>query len=119
MFFFCPFSRAKIDLPTRPFSELRDYSAAAAFSSAPTSQDCIVAVVMPSYSPDRLTLHLFFRGDNQWVERDYFPGKYFNKFGLATYHKGTFHIFDSSFALVTFVTVGKDIERESYYLSPR
>lgn len=43
IFFFCPFSRARIDLPRFPHQEMSDH--VAAFSCPPTSLECIVSVM--------------------------------------------------------------------------
>ncbi|KAJ7972878.1 F-box protein family [Quillaja saponaria] len=63
MFFFCPFSRAKIDLPMFPYKELSDHFAA--FSSPPTSKDCIVTVTSRC-SELELELNLLRCGENEW-----------------------------------------------------
>lgn len=43
IFFFCPFSRARIDLTQFPHQEMSDHIAA--FSCPPTSLDCIVSII--------------------------------------------------------------------------
>ncbi|XP_057428566.1 F-box protein At4g00893-like [Lotus japonicus] len=75
MFFFCPFSIAKIDLPRCPaFTELElssGYVAAAAFSAPPTSQNCIV-VVITHWSNDELQLQLISRGHDTWAKYKFY-----------------------------------------------
>uniref|UniRef100_A0A7N2N692 F-box protein n=1 Tax=Quercus lobata TaxID=97700 RepID=A0A7N2N692_QUELO len=65
MFFYCPFSHAKIDIPTFPLSVLSNH--AAAFSSPPTTRECIVAVmhrdIMSGFS-----LYVLQRGANAWAK---------------------------------------------------
>ncbi|XP_027348132.1 F-box/kelch-repeat protein At1g57790-like [Abrus precatorius] len=63
MFFFCPFSRAKLELPNCPFTELMNH--VVALSSAPTSQDCNVAVINCNHKRD-LEQFMLCRGDNKW-----------------------------------------------------
>nr|GFA55329.1 F-box domain-containing protein [Tanacetum cinerariifolium] len=46
MFFFSPFSRAKIDLPDFPMNEIQHH--ATVFSDLPTSPHCIVSIRMPT-----------------------------------------------------------------------
>ncbi|KAK9281501.1 hypothetical protein L1049_004404 [Liquidambar formosana] len=64
IFFFCPFSRAKIGLPQFPCSELSDH--VAAFSSPPTSEDCIVSVIH-RIDDHKLEVNVIHRGDNTWT----------------------------------------------------
>jgi len=73
LFFFCPFSRAKIHLPNCPITESDD--CAAAFSSAPTSQDCIVAVINHA-TRYKLELHTLCRGDNSWFKHQFYHHEY-------------------------------------------
>nr|POE50421.1 f-box protein [Quercus suber] len=65
MFFYYPFSHAKIDIPTFPLSVLSNH--AAAFSSPPTTLECIVAVmhrdIMSGFS-----LYVLQRGANAWAK---------------------------------------------------
>ncbi|XP_061342428.1 F-box protein At4g00893-like [Gastrolobium bilobum] len=68
MFFFCPFSRAKIELPSCPFTELSNH--VAAFSSVPTSQDCIV-VVISRINDHELKLYLLCRGNSIWAKHNF------------------------------------------------
>jgi hypothetical protein len=79
LFFFCPLSGAKIQLPNCPLTKSRDYLAA--ISSAPTSQDCIV-VVLDRPDHFQFELHTLCRGYDKWVkyqfdlkEYDWYPLK--------------------------------------------
>ncbi|XP_022642981.1 F-box/kelch-repeat protein At1g57790-like [Vigna radiata var. radiata] len=51
LFFFCPFSRAKIELPNCPLTDASEH--VAAFSAPPTSEDCIVFTVK-DFDPDHI-----------------------------------------------------------------
>jgi len=75
LFFFCPFSRAKIQLPNCPLTKSHDYIAA--ISSVPTSQDCIV-VVLDRVNHLKFELHTLCRGDDTWVKYQF----YFNEYNL-------------------------------------
>ncbi|KAJ1396437.1 F-box-like domain superfamily [Sesbania bispinosa] len=103
LFFFCPFSREKIDLPKCPLLELSDDSEyIAAFSSSPTSQDCTV-VVIRRWQQIVLQLYLLCCGDNQWTEHEYLcPLGDLSTIRAATYGEGAFHISDGFFGLVIF-----------------
>ena len=79
LFFFCPFSRAKIQPPNCPLKKSYDYIAA--ISSVPTSQDCIV-VVLDSVNHLKFELHTLCRGYDKWdkyqfdlKEYDWYPFK--------------------------------------------
>ena len=65
LFFLCPFSRAKIQLPNCPIKGSN--GCVAAFSSAPTSQDCIVAMIN-RVNDFKLELHTLCWGDNTWAK---------------------------------------------------
>ncbi|KAG8663462.1 hypothetical protein MANES_01G213200v8 [Manihot esculenta] len=101
IFFFCPFSDAKIDLPKLPSSEFSDY--AASFSSPPTSKDCIVSVLCQNNTSD-MELYLLRRGGNNWTTHKHRcpherPPK---KIKCAVYCEDEFHFLDDADKLVTF-----------------
>ena len=100
MFFFCPFSHAKIDLPKFPHSKVTDH--VAAFSSPPTSQDCVVAVI--NKDETNLELNMLYRGAKAWISQKCTRtrGTLLKIFKGATYLDGTFYFFDSLDMLVTF-----------------
>ncbi|KAK8469003.1 hypothetical protein PHAVU_006G176940 [Phaseolus vulgaris] len=99
LFFFCPFSKAKIELPNCPFTEARDH--VAAFSAVPTSKDCIV-VVLNTSSNSELHLSMLCKGEDQWVKSS-FSGHKFSKIRTALYYENNdFHFLDGENGLVTF-----------------
>ncbi|XP_027338150.1 F-box/kelch-repeat protein At1g57790-like [Abrus precatorius] len=98
MFFFCPFSRAKIELPNCPFTELTNH--VAAFSSAPTSQDCTVAVISRSHERD-LELFVLCRGDNEWGKHTY-HSDVLETIRAAIFYEEKFHFLDGFDILLTF-----------------
>ncbi|MED6161342.1 hypothetical protein PIB30_059791 [Stylosanthes scabra] len=115
MFFFCPFSKARIDLPNFLVSDLPE-GCVAAFSSDPTSQDCVVVVAMKNKSKgsSMLELRVLFRGEHKW--RVYGYGMCSGELDLAIYHLGVFHIFHDSFNLITFIFINRKIRWQSYNL---
>jgi hypothetical protein len=100
MFFYCPFSHAKIDLPKFPHSVLSEH--ASAFSSPPTSSECIVAVMHRDHESG-LELYVLYRGADTWtrIKLDNIQYK-LSAFGLATYKDEVFHFFDKKNGVVTF-----------------
>jgi hypothetical protein len=93
MFFYCPFSRAKIDLPKFPHTVLSEH--ASAFSSPPTSCECIVAVMHRDLEYG-LELHVLCRGADTWTRRKLDSAIQYelSAFGMATYMNETFYFFD-------------------------
>lgn len=67
LFFFCPFSRARIDLPRFPDSELSN--PVGAFSTPPTSPECMICV---SNQCDDLKVDLYVlnRGASIWTKHE-------------------------------------------------
>ncbi|OVA13490.1 F-box domain [Macleaya cordata] len=104
MFFFCPFSRAKIDLPKLPNVDDGPISRrTAAFSSPPTSLDCILCVgTNTSYNPqflggyNKFVLHVLRRGANEWDEHEFrhLPHR-MNISRCAMFSKGTIYFVHS------------------------
>ncbi|XP_043710606.1 F-box protein At3g56470-like [Telopea speciosissima] len=108
VFFFCPFSRARVDLPLLPLplprlllhSELPKL--VAAISSSPTSQDCIVCVINHRNS-NTLVLNLIRRGATEWTTHEYHDGlEHLRTITCASYYHGVFYFMDSMDSLVTF-----------------
>ncbi|KAJ4727586.1 F-box protein [Melia azedarach] len=97
MFFFCPFSGSKIDLPQFPKSEQCDL--VAAFSSPPTSEDCVVSVAC--LNELKFELHVLYRGTNTWTVHE-FNHLYLNTIKGAGYVDKTFHFYDDSNKFITF-----------------
>lgn len=106
VFFLNPFSRAKIDLPKIPFSELSDDSEyIAAFSCAPTSKEnCTVAVIKRwEYIGIQLYLHNCQGGGDNWAEHEHICTLAdLSTIRVAVYEEGVFHIFDGFYGSVTF-----------------
>ncbi|KAL3517499.1 hypothetical protein ACH5RR_020088 [Cinchona calisaya] len=67
MFFFCPFSRARIDLPQLPESEFSN--PVAAFSAPPTSPECIISVAN-RLDNWKVEVYLLNRGDSIWTKHE-------------------------------------------------
>ncbi|XP_042518537.1 F-box protein At3g56470-like [Macadamia integrifolia] len=100
VFFFCPFSRARIDLPPLPYSEITDH--VAAISSSPTSQDCIVCVINHENSKT-LVLNSIRRGATEWTTHEYLDNlERLHTLTCAAYYEGVFFFMDSADALLTF-----------------
>ncbi|KAF1882057.1 hypothetical protein Lal_00038700 [Lupinus albus] len=100
LFFFNPFSRAKIDVPNCPITELSDH--VAAFSCVPTSQNCIIAVITRT-SDEELELHMLSKGSKQWSKCNFSCDKpNLNTINGAMFHNGEFNFLDRFDGLVTF-----------------
>ncbi|XP_020238708.1 F-box/kelch-repeat protein At1g57790 [Cajanus cajan] len=117
LFFFCPFSRAKIELPDCPFNEVTEH--VAAFSSAPTSEDCIVAVANRSKECE-LHLYTICRGQKEWAMYDYSRRSKFNIIRSALFYQGEIHFLDGGDGLVTFNSESKTKESrwKTYSIGP-
>ncbi|KAM7276089.1 hypothetical protein ACFE04_017955 [Oxalis oulophora] len=90
-FFFCPFSRAKIELPQLPCSET--FEPVAAFSSAPTCKDCIVCVISNSVDAgNSVEIHTLQRGASSWTTHK-FNGDRTRTFNGAFYQDYSFYFF--------------------------
>ncbi|KAK0580413.1 hypothetical protein LWI29_001652 [Acer saccharum] len=99
LFFFCPFSRSKIELPQFPYSVLKD-RVAAAFSSSPTCEDCIVSVICQNDEMD-IVLYSLSHGAAAWTERKH-SNKYFKNVKAAAYANEKLYVFDDSDTLLRF-----------------
>lgn len=108
VFFFCPFSGAKIELPPFPHSDLSDH--VAAFSSPPTCPDCAVAVMNRSreVNSNRVELHLLRRGVEGWVKEKEFD-KAIGKLTGAIYveKENSFNFMDNLDNLLDFSMKGE------------
>ncbi|XP_042518541.1 F-box protein At1g49360-like [Macadamia integrifolia] len=100
-FFFCPFSRARIDLPALPHSELSDH--VAVISSVPTSLDCIVGVINHR-NCNTLVLNLIRRGSTEWTIHEFLDTlECLRTITSAAYLEGVFYFLDcTTDASVTF-----------------
>ncbi|KAJ4833621.1 hypothetical protein Tsubulata_040088, partial [Turnera subulata] len=116
MYFFCPFSRARISLPE--FPRLEFINCLASFSSPPTSTDCTVAVVCQNDSSE-VELFILNRGDVAWTKHEY-AKKDFKKVVCGTYHPGDkcFYFVDDDKGLITFSTVRKDFTKYNIIWRP-
>ncbi|MED6183711.1 hypothetical protein PIB30_040263 [Stylosanthes scabra] len=104
MFFFCPFSRSKIDLPSCPFTELKEH--VAAFSAEPTCQDCVVVVVCNS--EQELELHSLPKGNKEWRKHGHRCSRsMLNTVSGAGFSENKFQFLDAHDGLVTFNPDGK------------
>ncbi|KAK4842416.1 hypothetical protein QYF36_021212 [Acer negundo] len=99
LFFFCPSSRSKIDLPQFPYSVLKD-RVAAAFSSSPTCKDCIVSVICQNDERD-VVLYSLSHGAAAWTKRKH-ANKYFKNVKAAAYANEKLYVFDDSDTLLRF-----------------
>ncbi|RYR36146.1 hypothetical protein Ahy_A10g051180 isoform A [Arachis hypogaea] len=113
MFFFCPFSRAKIDLPDCPFTDLSEH--VAAFSADPTCQDCVVVVVSRK-SEVELELHLLRRGNKEWHKHCHrCVRSTLNTVSGAAFSEEKFQFLDADDGLVTFNADGKSSKSWANY----
>ncbi|MED6195225.1 hypothetical protein PIB30_035922 [Stylosanthes scabra] len=104
MFFFCPFSRSKIDLPSCPFTELSEHIAA--FSADPTCEDCVVVVVRKS--EQELELHSLRKGNKDWRKHSHRCSRSaLNTVSGAGFSENKFQFLDAHDGLVTFNPDGK------------
>ncbi|CAJ1961878.1 unnamed protein product [Sphenostylis stenocarpa] len=99
LFFFSPFSKARIELPSCPLNDVSDH--VGAFSAVPTSEDCMV-VLLDSSSDTELRLFILRRGENEWGH-SCFSGYKFSKITTALFYENKeFHFLDGDSGLVTF-----------------
>ncbi|XWS31653.1 hypothetical protein CRYUN_Cryun23aG0094900 [Craigia yunnanensis] len=98
MFFFCPFSRAKIDLPGQ-FPHMVISGHVAIFSSPPTSQECAVCIISKRNETE-LELYVIHRGAITWTKHELEASP--NKIECAAYHYGFFYFFDNKDWVVCF-----------------
>ncbi|KAI9079049.1 hypothetical protein K1719_039001 [Acacia pycnantha] len=72
LFFFCPFSRAKIEIPQCPLIVEQSQSGSdsdlyAAFSYYPTDPDCTLVVVIKRKNDAKMKLCMLHRGESEWT----------------------------------------------------
>ncbi|KAL1132986.1 hypothetical protein V6Z11_A12G009500 [Gossypium hirsutum] len=119
IFFFCPFSRARIDLPVpTKFPPMGISDHVAVFSTPPTSQDCVVCIICRTNKTDDLELYVIHRGATSWTKHKLssFP----NKIECAAYHNGVFYYFDNTDLMVCFSIKDRSISlgKVRYVKSP-
>ncbi|XP_060181432.1 F-box protein At4g00893-like isoform X2 [Lycium barbarum] len=110
VFFFCPFSRAKIVLP--PLQESEISPGAAVFTSPPSSIDCVTAIIYKK-NDHVLELNVLERGVSSWMKYEYDLKLKQRNFGVvkgATSHDGCFYIMDDKNELLTFTLEDKSFE---------
>lgn len=110
IFFFCPFSRAKIDLP--PLQESETTPGAAVFTSPPSSIDCVTTIIYKK-NDHIVELNVLERGVSTWIKYEYdlkFNQRSFGDVKCATSHKGCFYFLDDYKRLLTFTLEGKSFE---------
>ncbi|XVE77697.1 hypothetical protein DITRI_Ditri13aG0083900 [Diplodiscus trichospermus] len=100
MFFFCPFSRAKIELPWEFPNTVISDDIVAVFSSPPTSQDCLVCVVMNGIETEKFELYAIHRGAAAWTKHQLDHS--LDKIEYVAYHDGVFYFFDDTCWMVYF-----------------
>ncbi|CAI9781134.1 unnamed protein product [Fraxinus pennsylvanica] len=104
IFFFCPFSRARIDLPQFPHQEISDHIAA--FSCPPTSLECIVSIINRS-DESTLEINALKRGETVWTTHTFERNKWsFGTIigGIFNDIKGAFFYLDNARKLLSFST---------------
>lgn len=102
LFFFCPFSRARIDLPQFPDNELSNH--VAAFSAPPTSPQCIISVANRC---DNLKVELYVLrgGATVWTKHERnIHGNELGTISAALYseEKSSFYFLDSNRKVMKF-----------------
>ncbi|PHT86245.1 hypothetical protein T459_08351 [Capsicum annuum] len=110
IFFFCPFSRAKIDLPPLHKSEISPGTAV--FTSPPLSNDCTTAIIYKN-NDQILELDVLERGVSSWIKYEYDLKVKMSSFGVVkgvTSHDGCFYILDDKNKLLTFTLEDKSFE---------
>lgn len=102
IYFFCPFSGSRIDLPVFPHEEFSGH--VGAFSAPPTSPDCTVAVINRR-NDHRLEINVLDRKSSFWTKHEYshFRGG-FRTIKCATCHDGVFYFVDNTQKTLTFST---------------
>ncbi|CAL5357569.1 unnamed protein product [Camellia sinensis] len=105
IFFFCPFSRARIELPSFPHSDLSGHNAA--LSAPPTSENCVVCVIN-RHDHLIVELNVLRRGEQTWTKVNYdCPENVLGVVTGTTYHEGTFYFLDNRSKLLTYAVKKK------------
>ncbi|KAH7837149.1 hypothetical protein Vadar_010210 [Vaccinium darrowii] len=100
IFFFCPLTRAKMELPDFPYLEISDH--VATFSAPPTSKKCIVCVISRK-SELKVELNFLKRGELKWEKVDYAcTRESVNIVSGATFHEECFYFLDKENKLLTY-----------------
>lgn len=110
IFFFCPFSRAKIDLP--PLQDPEITPAAAVFTSPPSSIDCVAGIIYKK-NDQIMELNVLERGISTWMKYEFdlkLNGRGFGDAKCATSHDGCLYFLDDYKKLLTFTLKDKSFE---------
>ncbi|KAI9079043.1 hypothetical protein K1719_032557 [Acacia pycnantha] len=95
--FFCPFSRAKIEIPQCPLiSEQSESDLYAAFSSYPTDLDCTVVVLKHDKDVKKMKLCMLRRGESEWTfhEHNINGTRFAGKIKSVAIYERAFHFLD-------------------------
>ncbi|KAL5561578.1 hypothetical protein UlMin_031325 [Ulmus minor] len=98
IFFFCPLSRTRIDLPEFPLSDFADSGVpTAAFTAPPSSKNCTVAVFSRTSDTD-VKIDLIRRGAKNWTTRNFVDTdrEKIDTVTSAAYRDEVFYFFDGS-----------------------
>ncbi|XP_012092495.1 F-box/kelch-repeat protein At1g57790 [Jatropha curcas] len=117
VYFFCPFSRSRIDLPNLP-PDLNLSNYGASFTSPPTSKDCVVSFICQEKDSLDFELYILSRGDKGWknYKLENRKGKLFKNIKFAGFFEEEFNFFDDNDNLVTFSV--KDSQWRKYNIVP-
>ncbi|KAI9079047.1 hypothetical protein K1719_038999 [Acacia pycnantha] len=96
LFFFCPFSRAKIEIPQCPLIlEQSESDLYAAFSYYPTDPDCTLVVVIKRKNDARMKLCMLHRGESEWTFHQHIASDLFvGKISSVALQERAFHFWD-------------------------
>ncbi|XAR61273.1 hypothetical protein NMG60_11034921 [Bertholletia excelsa] len=109
IFFFCPFSRARIELPPFPYPTISDH--VAAVSAPPSSKDSTVCVISRQ-GEFQLELNILRRGDKAWTTIDYdCPIQSLGVVTGATFQAGCFYFLDAKNKALTYSVNNKKWKR--------
>nr|XP_043638369.1 F-box/kelch-repeat protein At3g18720-like [Erigeron canadensis] len=110
VFFFCPFSLAKIALPKFPHNQIEGH--VAAFSFLPTSPDCMVAVLNATDKYYNFEINMISKGQSEWTQHKISRCCLSSRLTLATFdHKSkNFWYMDDEKSLLAFSAIDNSWE---------
>ncbi|KAK4259643.1 hypothetical protein QN277_005953 [Acacia crassicarpa] len=98
LFFFCPFSRAKIEIPPCPLILEQSQSESdlyAAFSYYPTDPDCTLVVVIKRKNDAKMKLCMLHRGEYEWTFHEHIASDQFvGQISSVAFQERAFHFWD-------------------------
>ncbi|OMP06596.1 hypothetical protein COLO4_08033 [Corchorus olitorius] len=110
MCFFCPFSRARIEIPEFPMKVFNPKQYVGKFSTPPTSNDCVICIVKIRRQ-NMLDLFVLQRGYVAWTKHE-IPLGFPNKIRHAAFWRGVFYFLDNTFLreaqLMFLFTIGEN-----------